>query len=232
LRHTTGPPAPKNARWKAFLAAVDKSGVRVSFDRKEGAELTALLCRGAARRGVRLSEANARRLAERAGNDLHRLFGELDKLAALAEGGDITAAMIDAAVSATLEARVFDLSKALMRGAMDEVFRLLDVLFGQKEDPIMVLAVLSGAFVDIYRAAAARASGIPSARVGEAFGYGNKSFRLDYAARDGARLSMEAVRRCLDALAEADTALKSSAADKRVVLEQTVARLHLLMARR
>ena len=51
--------------------------------------------------------------------------------------------------------------------------------------------------------------------------------RLRNAARDAARLSLPALRECLDVLAEADMRLKSSRMDKRTVLEQAVAALIL-----
>jgi len=51
---------------------------------------------------------------------------------------------------------------------------------------------------------------------------------LRNAARDCARLPVEALRQSLDVLAEADGNLKSSRTDKRIVLEQTAARLIVL----
>ena len=60
------------------------------------------------------------------------------------------------------------------------------------------------------------------------FAYRGKEFRLRNAARDCARLSVSMLRECLEVLAEADTRLKSSRADKRVVLEETAAVLIVL----
>lgn len=57
------------------------------------------------------------------------------------------------------------------------------------------------------------------------YSYAGREFRLTNAARNGAKLSFESVGDCIEILAEADTAMKSTAADKRLVLEQTLVKL-------
>ena len=73
----------------------------------------------------------------------------------------------------------------------------------------------------------ADAAGEPAESLGADFAYKGREFRLRNAARDAARLSLPALRECLDVLAEADMRLKSSRMDKRTVLEQAVAALIL-----
>ena len=70
-----------------------------------------------------------------------------------------------------------------------------------------------------------RLLGVQAETLVEEFDYKSKVFRLRYAARDCRRLSLESLRESLDILAQADRRLKSTAADKRIVLEETAAKL-------
>lgn len=218
----------KNAKWKAFLNAVDKAGAAVHFPRKTAGDITKLLCSGASRRGSALSPDNARRMQERCGNDLNLLLGELDKLSAYAEGREITREDIETLGVQNLEASVFDLSKALLQGSYAKAYSIIHRLFTMREEPVAILAVLSNAYADLYRAKVARAAGEQAESLAGAFAYRGKEFRLRNAARDSASIPLSVLRESLETLAEADRMLKSSRTDKRVVLEQTAAKLILL----
>ncbi|HJD24639.1 MAG TPA: DNA polymerase III subunit delta [Firmicutes bacterium] len=218
----------KNAKWKSFLSAADKAGAAVHFPRRTAGEITKLLCSGASRRGCSLSQDNARRMQERCGSDLNLLLGELDKLSAYAEGREITREDIEALGVQNLEASVFDLSKALLQGSYAKAYAILDRLFAMREEPVAILAVLSGAYADLYRATVARAAGQQAESLSSVFAYRGKEFRLRNAARDSAAIPLPVLRESLEVLAGADRQLKSSRTDKRVVLEQTAAKLILL----
>lgn len=223
---TVQPDSRKNG-WKSFLKIAGDQGVAMKFDRKDPSDAAKMLVGGAKRRGCRLDVGDALYLVEQVGNDLNLLIGELDKLCALAgEGGEITKRMIDAASPKNLEAKVFDLSKAILYRRRQEAFDLLYQLRVQREEPIAVLGVLSGAFSDLYRGKVASASGMPAEALARAFkSYKGKEWKLKNAVRDSARLSVDTLRRCLDILAETDTTLKLRSGDEWVLLEQTVARL-------
>ncbi len=221
-------PTGHNGIWKTLLSMVEKNGAVVKFAKKTATEMAATLCAGAARRNCVLSAANAALLIQQCGEDMLLLGNELDKLAALADGGEITAALIEKVATKNLEAKVYELSKALLRRKSDEAYSILNTLLGQREDPIAILAVLIGAYVDMYRMKVAGAAAKSAAEVMAAFpqSYKNsKEYRLKYAAGDAARMSTDALREKLDILAEADTLLKSSRANPRFVLEQAIAKL-------
>ena len=223
---TVQPDSRKNG-WKAFLKIAGEKGVAMKFEHKDVNDTAKMLAGGAKRRGCRLEVADARYLTEQVGNDLNLLVHELDKLCALAgEGGEITKQMIDTACPKNLEAKVFDLSKAILYRRQQEAFDLLYQLRVQREEPIAVLGTLSNAFSDLYRGKVATASGINPEALARAFkSYQKKEWKLKNGARDSARLSTDALRTCLDVLAEADTTLKLRSGDEWVLLEQTVARL-------
>lgn len=222
------PELKKNAKWKAFAAAVEKNGVCAGFPRKSAGDIARLLCSGAGRRGCSLSADNARLLVERCGDDLNLLNNELDKLAALADGGEITRGHIEQAATRNLEASVFDLSKALLQNSYERAYTILNTLLTQREEPVSILAVLSSAYADLYRAKVAAQAGRQATELAADFGYKGREWRLRNAARDSVPLSLSMLRQSLELLAQADSRLKSSRTDKRVVLEQTAAQLIVL----
>lgn len=222
---TLQPDNRKNA-WKQFLKQAEITGSVMNFARKTPSDIAKLLAAAAKRRGCRLEMADGRYLAEQVGNDLNLLLGELDKLCAIVGEGDITRRHIDTACPKNLEARVFDLSKSILRRRTDEAYQLLLQLRVQREDPVAVTAVLSNAFADLYRAKVAAGGGVPAESLAAEFkSYTGKAFRLGNAARDAARLSVPALRDCLEYLANTDTALKTGRGDGWTLVERTVTQL-------
>ncbi len=216
----------KKKGWTTVFAEVEKRGCVVNFARKTPADVVKLLVGGAKRRGCTLAADDARLMVEQAGNDLNLLLCELDKLVALADGGAITREMIERMGTKNLEARVFDLSKAILQGRAKQAYELLHQLFVQREEPVTVLAVLSNAYADIYRAKIASLGGVPAESLTADFkSYKGKEFRLRNAARDAGRMSVEALRESLAILAQADNDMKFGRQDLRTLLEQTVSRL-------
>lgn len=127
-----------------------------------------------------------------------------------------------------MEASVFDLSKALLQGSYTKAYQIIHRLFVMREEPVAILAVLSNAYADLYRAKVARAAGEQAESLTAVFAYRGKEFRLRNAARDSASIPLPVLRESLETLAAADRMLKSSRTDKRVMLEQTAAKLILL----
>ena len=226
FRQVNRQPDRRKKGWQAVLKQLDAAGLAVAFPRRNPAQLQKILIAGAKHRGCRLDAAGATLLAEQAGNDLYLLSGELDKLAALATDGVITQEQIRQAGTKNLEVRVFQLSRAILAGRSGEVYELLHQLAVQREEPLAILGTLSTAYADLYRAKTAALSGISTGELAADFpSYKGKEFRLQNAARDCRRLELSALRRSLDILAQADTALKTGAGQERLVLEQTAARL-------
>lgn len=220
-------PTGKQTVWKTLRETAAKVGGVVKFTKPTATEIAATLCARAARRNCKLSATNANFLIEQCGDDVLLLCNELDKLAAIADGGEITASLIKKVATQNLEAKGYELTKAVLYRKSDEAYGILDILLGQREDPIAILAILIGAFVDMYRM---RVSGASAQEVLETFPqmYGkSKVSRLTFAARDAARMTPEQLCEKLEVLAQADTLLKSSRANSRFVLEQAIAKLML-----
>ncbi|MBR2338599.1 MAG: DNA polymerase III subunit delta [Clostridia bacterium] len=215
----------KSAKFKQFLEAADKTGICVEFPRKTNDEIVKMLVAGAGRRGSLLRPEIARRLVEQCGNDLNLLLNELDKLCAVAGNGEITAAILEQVATKNLHAQAYELSNAILQQHYEKAYQILHRLFSCKAEPVMILGALSSSYADLYRAKIAAAGGVQAQTLVEEFDYKGKAFRLKYAARDCSHLSVEALRESLDILAQADRRLKSGAADKKTVLEETAAKL-------
>ena len=61
--------------------------------------------------------------------------------------------------------------------------------------------------------------------VAKYYNYKGKEFRLTNAARNGSKMSFEDISECIEILAQADMAMKSSSVSNSLVLEKTVVRL-------
>lgn len=215
----------KSTKWKQIVDAVENCGICVEFPRKTNEELVRLLTVGAGRRGCLLKPENAKRLIEQCGNDLNLLLNELDKLCAVAANAEITADVLEQVATKNLNAQAYELSNAILQHHYEKAYMILHRLFASRAEPVVILAALSNSYADLYRAKVAAAGGVQAETLVEEFDYKGRAFRLRYASRDCSHLSLEALRESLTILSQADRRLKSTAGDKRTILEETAAKL-------
>ncbi len=216
---------PKGTKWTRVIKLFEKNGYPVKFEKKTSMELIKMLESGAKRRGKPFSKGTANYLITCVGSDLNTLLNETEKVCAYAQGEEVLKSDVDAVCIKSLDAKVFDMIKDLTAGRFDSAFRKLSQLFEQREDEFQILGALIAQYSDIYRAKAAVKSGNRAEIIAKYYNYAGKEFRLTNAARNGSSLSFDAIAECIDILLQADTTLKSSALDKRLVLEQTVVKL-------
>lgn len=171
---------------------------------------------------------NAKYLVSVSGNDLKNLLNELDKLSYFAKGREITKDIIDNMATKCLQARVYDLSKSVVAGNSDMAYSVLDTLFNMKEDPILILAVIGGVYVDMYRVKCAKTAGCSYDDVAKHYNYRGREFALRNASRDCANLSENQLRKSIDEIMNTDLKLKSTATDKKLLLEELIVKLILI----
>lgn len=220
--------AKKSAKWKAFLKEISPYAALVPLDKRGKTDLVKMIVGGAQKRGCTVSADNAAYMLQLAGDDLTNLLQELEKLCAFKKEGEITRQDIDAVTVRTVGAVVFDLSKAMFSGDATKAFSILSTLLRQKAEPVMILGALIACYVDMYRIKTATLGGVRTEEVTAAFNYRGKEFRLRNAARDGAKLSLQEVRQCLEILANCDKNLKGSGMDAQLLLEQCITQLMLI----
>ncbi|MBQ5824295.1 MAG: DNA polymerase III subunit delta [Clostridia bacterium] len=218
----------KKERTKTFVDAVDEVGTVLRLDKMSGTQLFKLLENGASKRGCEMSRDVSSYLANRVGDDLNTLLNELEKVCFYKGEGETTRRDVDAICTRSLDASVFDLSKALVGGTAQQAFNILNDLLAQKEKPVAILGTLINAYVDMYRAQVALSSGESADAAAKVFNYKRREFRLKNGARSSANMSLAQIRDCLDILADADTRLKSTSLDERRILEELMLRLMLI----
>ncbi len=218
----------KSAKWKNFLKLVDKAGDTLIFDYRTPAALAKYLSDYAEKRGCALSQEDGKYLVQQCGTELILLNNEMEKLCAYVGEGTITRKQIDSIAVKTAETVTYKLANSLVAGNYEEAYRILSILFDQREEPVSILSALSGAYIDLYRAKAALESGVPIPQAAQDFEYRSLEFKLRNAAKDCRRLKLSQLRRCLDAIYQTDKQLKSSRTDSRVLLEKLLAQLLLI----
>ncbi len=218
----------KSAKGKKILSCFEKYGTVVEFGHFSSQQLVRLIEKGAKERGCIFNSSEAGYLLTIIGDDMSVVLNELEKICAYKKEGNITKADIDAVVVKSMQARAFDLTKALVANNCDTAMSILDTLFSMKEEPINILGAIITSYVDMYRAKVYISGGKRAVDAAEDFNYRNKEFRLTNAAKTISKYSMKQLRSFLEVLSEADTMLKSSSTDGRLVLEQTITKLLLV----
>ncbi len=214
---------------KKLRDIVKKRGSLVQLDKLTEKALAKKLVSWANKRGTVLSPELASLMVEYCGTDMTALRSELEKVCAYVGEGQAAKEDIDALVTRNLESSVFDLSKAVIAHDSSKAFAVLDMLFYQREEPISILAVLSSAYVDMYRVRVAVKCGRSAEELAEWFpAYKGKGFRLRHAERDCKRTSTAVLRKSIDAIARTDIEMKSTRGDKRVQLQLLIVKLLIL----
>lgn len=217
----------KNAKWAKVIKLIDNSGVAAKLDKRTRAALEKLLISSASKKDCSISKDNAAYMINLVGEDMSTLQNELNKVCAFVGSGEITKKHIDETVIVSIEAKVFALSRMIAKGEADNAFETLGNLFKLREEPVSILAVLSKAYVDMYRVKSAKEKGVSYISLAEFFpsAYKGKTFILDNAARDGSGYTVAQLKNALLLLSDTDRRLKSTGEDGKTLLEELILRL-------
>lgn len=220
-------------KYKKIMNQIEKSGgCLVNIERKSTSDLIHMLCDGATRRNCHIEPTTARYMIESCSDDLSTLVNELEKLCAYTKNGIITNKEVDEVCSRSVEVSVFNLSKALVAQNLNTAYKILDDLFFMRTEPVVILSILSSAYIDMYRAKVTVDSGLRVESVLSDLGYNPKmSFKLTNAERDARRLSSQQLEISLNKLLECDRQLKSTRTDPRNLLERLMAELVYISAK-
>ncbi len=211
----------KNKKLADFAA---KNGIACEMAPKTPQELAKEIAAKVSSRGGMISVANAQELATMCLSDTLLISNEIDKLCAFANSREITYEMIHELVSQQSSVTVYNLANAVSAFNKKAAFEALDELMSQRVSRGAILGTISGSFMDMYRAACARASGRQIPDVQSDFAY-KWDFIVKNAFRDSSRMSVRRLRECVTILRDTAVQLNSTAADERVVLEAAVTKM-------
>jgi DNA polymerase-3 subunit delta len=146
---------------KPFSTALKEASTGVVFDSnkvKEGRELENLIVSYANSLSCNIDNKATSMLADHIGTDIARLFSELDKLAMLAEGGNITPLLIEKNIGISKDFNNFELEDALGKRDAVKAFRIVDYFErNPKNNPSMIsVAMLFSFFSNVLLTATAR----------------------------------------------------------------------------
>ncbi|MEG0614320.1 MAG: DNA polymerase III subunit delta [Oscillospiraceae bacterium] len=213
---------------KKIIDAVAKVGAACDFSFKKPSELVKLITNKVTKNGASISRPNAELLANTCLCNMVLITNEIEKLTAYVNGGEVTAETIDKLVTKQLDSKTFDLANAVTRFDIKKSLELLDELFSQRIETILIVAALSMCFVDLYRAKSAINARENSASVAADFGYkSNRTFAINNAFRDVHSVSIKHLRFCIKTLADVDIALKSTKIDERILIEQAITKMSM-----
>lgn len=215
----------KQKKWASLTKAFAAAGCSVNLEKRTESELARTIISAAKKRDCSMDGSTARYLISVVGDDIKTVFNELEKICAFTKDGVITTKDIDSVAVKSLRARVYDLSKCIMKGDSNNAYSVLNTLFALREEPIMILSVISSCYVDMYRAKCANSANVDPMRLKEYFNYRGRDFVISNAVRDSRSMSVDNLRRAIDVLADTDEKMKSTAIDHRLLLEETVAKL-------
>lgn len=222
------PKKPKT-KMKKLMEAAEKSGVLCEMKHMSSSQLAQMAIKKAARLNCNLSQENAVLLAELCGKDMNLLSTEVQKLCDYTGSGEITRDAIDALVPKLVDTSIYTLASELFGGNTAKAFRILDDLFIQRIEPVIILSTLSGHFVDCYRAKLAQLSKKSANDAAAAFNYPrNRTFVMTKAFGSVKYLSVGYLKQCIGILYDTNLLLNSSRADRRTLIERALTEISVL----
>ncbi|MBQ7295115.1 MAG: DNA polymerase III subunit delta [Clostridia bacterium] len=216
------------AKAKKAADIISKHGAVCLLNKRKGNDLIKPLISSASKQNCTLSVQMANYLVSCVGDDFNVLINELHKVCGYVGGGEITRSHIDAVAVKTDEAKIYDLTKALMAKDFDKAYKVLHTLIKNKVSHEYIFGTIVSTYVDMYRGKVSLSCGGRADELAADFDYGKRAFALTNGARDSSKIDLPTLRKCLDVLCEADMKLKMSSDDNVIVLEQLMVRLFLV----
>lgn len=197
---------------------IQQNGLPVEFARSSGTSLLLWIQRHFQQLGKQISPAECEYLVFLCGSSMDNLLTEIQKIAAGTRESTIQRSDIDALGSRILEATVFELVDSIVAGQHSKALVTLRDLFDMKQEPVMILAVITKQMQRLYGAKLALSRGKTENDVAKLLGYTSAypARRLMQSAR---RCSLSQLRQAQSDCLEADLALKSSLPDGQRTLE-------------
>jgi len=126
-----------------WFKSMEQAGVVVAVFPVERAQLPAWIGGRLARQNQRAGPATLQLLADQVEGNLLAAFQEVQKLALLFPAGMLSFEQVKESVADVARFDVFKLGDALLAGDVARVSRVLDVLRGEGEDPVLILWALT-----------------------------------------------------------------------------------------
>jgi DNA polymerase-3 subunit delta len=137
------PKLDKTAQAGKWFKALENTGISVGVFPIERTQLPRWIGDRLARQGHRADAATLQFLADQVEGNLLAAFQEIQKLALIFPAGSLSFDMVRGAVADVARFDVFKLGDAVLAGDAARVSRVLEVLRGEGEDPVLILWALA-----------------------------------------------------------------------------------------
>ena len=207
-----------DARRKIFQL-FKKNGVSIEFKKIYENQLPAFVRDLAKSSNLTLTADALKLFCKRVGTNLTEVQGEMEKLAGylgerdLAEEADVAAIVSDTRVES-----IFDLTDAMGRGDRSTALTLLDRLMAEGQAPLMVLAMMTRHFRQMWKISELISQNVPQSEFPRRVGA--SPYFLKGLMQQAARFDNQQYRHVFNRFLETDLALKSSGGEPRMQLEQ------------
>ena len=210
---------------KEMLALIEKNGAVCDLGKRDQNDLMRFVVAECTKRERDISFNAANYLINCVGDDIANLLNEVEKVCAYTRD-TISVSAIDEVCIKSVEATAFQMIDALLVNDFDKAMTDVNILFGQKTEPTMILGALVSTFVDMYRVKLAANTGHDYTELKSVFPATYKSdFKLRNAAKRAQRYTIGALELSLEILSRADFKLKSSFDDNQIVFEKLLIEL-------
>ena len=207
-----------DARRKIFQL-FKKNGVSIEFKKIYENQLPSFVRDLAKASNLTLTAGALKLFCKRVGTNLSEVEGELEKLAGylgerdLAEEADVAAIVSDTRIES-----IFDLTDAMGQGDRSTALTLLDRLLAEGQAPLMVLAMMTRHFRQMWKISELVSQKIPQSELPRRVGV--SPYFLKGLMKQADRFDNRQYRRVFNRFLETDLALKSSGGEPRIQLEQ------------
>lgn len=207
-------------RRKKFFQQFQKKGALVEYKRLYENQLPAFVRDYAAERNFRFTEEGMALFSRRSGSSLQEVVGELDKLFQYvgAEATVIDVEDVRQIVSDTRADSIFDMTNAIGRREIGEALRLLGRLLADGIVPLVILAMLTRHFRQLWMARELLDEGVGRADLSRRIGV--NPYFIDGLMAQARLFQRRQFQRIFELLLATDLALKSSGNSPAALLEQ------------
>lgn len=202
------------------LKALGDCALEVKIEKRSTAELTAWILRHAKAENVEMDRSGAEYLLSVTDNGMYNLSCEMAKL--FGASNKIDRALIDKMVIKTVDARIFDLTDALMTGNVSRAMTMLHELWDKEQETVLMGSIYNS-FTRMYSVKLLTEKGLGKSEIAEKTGM--KPFVVGKTMDACRSVSLDTVRKIISDCAGADDNMKRFAKDKKMEMDLLILRI-------
>ena len=205
----------------SFIKAIKKAGKVLEFTTPDSAQIVTWVRRRCEAEGKTIGRPAAEHLVYMCSPLINRLKPEIEKLAAFAQGEEITIADIDAVAERMPETRVFELTDCLAARDYDGALSRLAELLSMREQPVALLAMIGSQLRRLYAARLAIDNGLGEGYVRDVAGI-KYDFLLKKLMASARGFALSGLQNAIIRCAECDYKLKSTSLEDEALLSDFI----------